>query len=1040
MSRFSRSLIGLATAGILFSSAVADDVEFTIANPNGFTRVGCAGAALGDVGLTGAKVGSVVDLATGKELCFQVRDGRIVVAAELPAFATHTLAARAAAGAGEGGLKITEDDQTLSVTTSLYTATFDKGKGCVIKTLTDRLRKKDLNCQSPGLTLYKDGENDEFIKRWMGVSTPYPQAAANVTCRILERGPARARLLLSWDTAVGGVEETLTFVQGARTIRHEVAWRWTQRVVNAEFTLGLNRFGGRGKSLFYPDQRRFTGIWRLGYCCPTPGYKYAWNPKLKTGFGLAAHDAASTAYFECYMMDHTEGWGIDDTKLKLFTRSQRWAKVPGELKFGFTLVVGGRPDQVAALVGKSASPFTLGRSGAGVVTALATPGGAGGPFLVGRENAFTLAFKGAPPDAKLTVRLGGTPILQTQAAAPVTGKWSPGADKIGWHDLEASLAGKVQRYRVEVAKPVTVAEVWPVKLIHRLGEPARTRVVLQSRSSAPETVRMIAEVIGGLDEVREVVNRAVALQPNERKVVMLEWNSGGREYGLTFRVRLVANGVTVDQAEGYTSATNFAPKVAQVSINGPNANQVGSEHSWAQQYRDKHFGIVEYYCWPPDELLELTPETDTFQPHTESQGAYEATIKRKFIQDFVKQADERGVAVYAMDSGMISLPGLLDRPDLVKYTPDGQPWMYNGKLYGADPKKGQPYHTRRKAVGLGAPYDAAFVEAWANEMAASVDMFGWKGCRWDWGFVPSEPGDPLLWEETEGEEKKRVWYNAEGTPSTTLFPAPDRTGAELLRLWRKTINKRYPNYVYGTNFSASPERRRLSPLYFEAAATDSLVLFEYLLSACKDEHNTWRKWAKVMTEATQRVRVTRGQPCVGYMRGYAADGTALRLSQYLMFASGCHWAGGAGMPHSLDDSWKRFRFATRFSEYYYDPGFILLPEGRRSEVSVKAHPRVFWEQFVYERLREDGRDVTVHLLNLPESDFIVMHHEVPVVKENIVISLKLGSGEKLRRAAVMLPEPAPHAEPLQTTVAGTTVQVTAPRLETAAIVLMEVTK
>jgi hypothetical protein len=273
-----------------------------------------------------------------------------------------------------------------------------------------------------------------------------------------------------------------------------------------------------------------------------------------------------------------------------------------------------------------------------------------------------------------------------------------------------------------------------------------------------------------------------------------------------------------------------------------------------------------------------------------------------------------------------------------------------------------------------------------------------------------------------------------------LFPDPDRTGAELLRLWRETVRARHPDYVYGTNFGASAEAQRLTPLYFKEASTDSFLLFEYLLGSCNEEYNTWEKWAQAMTEATQRVRLHGGQPCIGYMRGYAADGTALRLSQYLMFASGCHWAGGAGMPYSLDDSWKRFRFATRFSEYYYDPGFLLLPEERRGEVSVEAPPRVFWKQFVYERQREEGRDVTVHLINLPESDYIVMHHEVPTVKENLGISLQLQPDEKFQRASLLLPDPFPHAEPLEGRVEGATLKVRIPRLETAAIVLMEMSK
>jgi hypothetical protein len=228
------------------------------------------------------------------------------------------------------------------------------------------------------------------------------------------------------------------------------------------------------------------------------------------------------------------------------------------------------------------------------------------------------------------------------------------------------------------------------------------------------------------------------------------------------------------------------------------------------------------------------------------------------------------------------------------------------------------------------------------------------------------------------------------------------------------------------------------PLYFKEATSHALILMEYLLNSAKPPNHTWQAWAKNLTEAAQRVRANGGQPSVGTMRGYLPGGVSLATSQYLIFASGVHWGADAGPRYSLDDSWKRFRFALRFAEYYYDPAFKLMDEAQREDVAVKAGERVFWKQFVYERPRPDGRDVTVHLLNLPRDDFIIMHHTRPPVQKDIVVGLKLRPGEKLSRAAVLLPEPRPHAQLLAVKEVSGSAQVVVPQLQTAGIVVLEV--
>ena len=583
-----------------------------------------------------------------------------------------------------------------------------------------------------------------------------------------------------------------------------------------------------------------------------------------------------------------------------------------------------------------------------------------------------------------------------------------------------------------VSKPVTLDRVWPKKVIYRLGEAASTEVVVSSHSNTEEQITLVSTVTAGVGETREVDRRNLTLHPKETVRLTIPWNSGQREYGLAFKTEILKNGKVIDWSEEYTSITNFAPKVAQIGIMNPgNAWQEGSESAFIRNFRDNYFGIVEYYCWAPDQVTNLTPQTETWHPHTESQGAYEATLSKSFLKTLAKEANENGVLPYAMVTGLMSLYSGLDNPELFQYTRDGQPYLFNGNIYD---KK------RRYSVGPANAYNPDTVRQWAEQMADSVDMFGWQGCRWDWGFIPNVPADPLGLDSTKKDKfnpDEIIWYDHKKRSARELFTTPDATGAHLLRIWRETVNKRHPNYVYGTNFCGAADVEQRIPKYFKEASTNSLVLFEYLLECNQERYNTWQKWARHLTEDCQRVRVNGGQPCVGFMRGLGS-GVTLRMAQYLIFASGVHWSGGAGARNSLDDTWKRFRFALRFSEYYYDPGFLLLPPERRGEVDVKADPRVFWNQFVYERKTAQSRDVTVHLLNLPDGDYIVEHHKEPAPKKDITVQVSLKPGEKVKSASVMLPDPAPHAVNLKWDVKGGTASIKVPVLETAAIVLVRI--
>jgi len=148
--------------------------------------------------------------------------------------------------------------------------------------------------------------------------------------------------------------------------------------------------------------------------------------------------------------------------------------------------------------------------------------------------------------------------------------------------------------------------------------------------------------------------------------------------------------------------------------------------------RENYVGTIEYCCWAPDQVYDLTPDTEQFEPHTELQAAYTASLTRSFLQALIRRAHDNGLRVLAMGTGMASLQGAREHPEQMMYTPDGQMYLHSGALHDG---------RRHNAVGAHV-FTPERITAWANEMAASVDMFGWDGVRFDWNFFPLSQATP----------------------------------------------------------------------------------------------------------------------------------------------------------------------------------------------------------------------------------------------------------------------------------------------------------
>ncbi len=550
-------------------------------------------------------------------------------------------------------------------------------------------------------------------------------------------------------------------------------------------------------------------------------------------------------------------------------------------------------------------------------------------------------------------------------------------------------------------EPLAITKLAVDKLIHRSTEAGHAWVTLTNNSDGPRQARLTARIEGGVDQSRDLPEQAVDLAAGETTRLPIEWENQG-QHGFSLAASLLdADGQELDSArEHFAVADNFS-RVGQMAVFNPGwMSKEWLIPSQIELAKDNYVGTIEYYCWAPDQVFDLTPDTEEFEPHTESQGSYRTQLTRSFVQDLVRQAHDSGLRVVAMDTGWASLKGALDHPDWMKYTRDGQIYLYNGNMHDGK---------RFNAVGAHV-FTPERSRQWAREMAASVDMFGWDGVRFDWNFIPISPGDPLYLDSGKPEEAdEHEWFDSEGRSALDLFPDPDATAAQLCRAWRETVAEQHPDFVYHANYQVDDEIAARFPQYTQAVGTDSGILREGLLDVAR-RYPTWQEWTAALMDTTRILRPLGGQPSVGWMRGYAPGSVSQRTLQNCMIASGFHWYGSAQSPGSIDDTHRRFAHALRFSEYFYDPGFLPVDDPAATvEVAGEGSERVLWQPFVFEREAGETRETLAHLINLPESDHIIQRHELPPARTDLTVAVSLAPGAEVTACWMISPDPEPRA-------------------------------
>ena len=555
------------------------------------------------------------------------------------------------------------------------------------------------------------------------------------------------------------------------------------------------------------------------------------------------------------------------------------------------------------------------------------------------------------------------------------------------------------------------------KLVTRPGKD--NSLALNIRNNSAKNIDALLKVtcFYGLDSEKVLTEKKLALKAGSRQDLTISLKfPADLKFGTAIRCELIKDGKIVDTAVDFCTVSDFAPRDSGFGV--VNAGQVyKSEQVDVRNniFKKKYIGSYEYYCWAESTIGALAPVHDSWIPNTEA--PYSNVLTKKFLKHLIADAHSKGLNVFSWITGLWNFKYALQRPDRIQYTKNGEPNIYSGQVYPDG---------RRRAVLKANYFTPERAKEWGEEMADSIDMFGWDGCRWDYTFVPSIKCDPLYAGDTAED-----WYDYRGIPQSKLYPDPDMTGKIALTAWRKAVEDRHPDFIYGTNFPSSKEKWERHPLYHQTMARRALCLFEDMLNFNSKKYNTFERWGDELALRCDMVRKYNGTCGVGAMRGLDVGGTAFHIANYTAVGAGVKWwANGRYEIEYLRDA-ERNRFAMRYAKYFYGTEYFRTPDAAKITGSVN----VLYKPFLRQSKKADSREIVMPIVNLPEGpQFICQHHKDPAVRKNVAVAVPLTENEQIEAVYLMTPQ-APEKAVKLTVKAG---KFVIPEIKDAVLIVVKV--
>ena len=1000
-------------------------------NPNGREVWAVGSMAAGAAGVPEGSSRIAVDARTRKQYAVELSGGLVSIGASLAPFEGMVLDIRpGTAEAGEAVSAVRQQDGSVRVENAFYGLLLDAAKGYTITKVTDRERNQELTASFGDLTLKR--KTDRIVSDAISeAGFPDPgasaQSQAKVNCTIEQAGRSVARIVLSWSCPDGEVKEVITAYAASRVIEYDV---YVKTGAALDYvTVGLKADGYGEKAIIMPDGER-----RSGRAPDTQRYRNApcrvvgFDPDIGEALGLLT-SPVTDGTVGLYLCGRPEGFADNAFGAQYYSRYLAYEPEGTEVTFALGLLVGGGKNVLENLAREVGDRFVLKPAGRVLVR---SPGIAL-PCIAGDEISIQPVVERIPPDPgdqpSISLAIDGAAIGSSTVppASPVF-PWKPDA-KGGAGKAEFKVGGQTFRYNVPVKKAAEIVKWWPDKLILPKGGRGTGTAIVKSNLNRPQQYSASLTRITGIDEQTAVWRKEVTLLAGEQKKIQIEWEAGARAYGRELRLSLLKDGRTVDKQSEYTTLGDDYTELVQLTVTNPGWFHLDGHQNWMIPImREGYTGTMEYYSWAPDSQYDIAPTSETWEPHTDSQVSYRTEISGMFVKNMIDLAHQHGLKVVSWLNGFAGLSRAMEHPEELMYTKDGQPWIYNRKVY---PEDGAEFVTIYRDY-----FSKERVLAWADKMGASVKMYGWDGVRFDCGFYPLiDAADPRF-QTFQADELGT--YTLDGRNRTELFEDPDAIGAEFADLWKARMREQDPAFRYHTNFPVDGEQQKLIPGYVAAISRGGGYLLQEQMIYTSLAYNSLQGWVEELRKNGENIRALGGQPAVGWM-SFGPPGFS-SLMHWTAFASGYHMFAWAGNRHDpVDSTWKEYRFALRYAEYFYAPNLQWLPIDQ-ADIVVTPDQGVMWRNFVYRRELEGGiTQYILSLLNLPEdSEKMYVNHPPASPKTNLQVTLNAASGRPVK-VWVLAPEPEPHAVALDVVRQGGKPVVRIDELRQFAVAVFELT-
>jgi len=551
--------------------------------------------------------------------------------------------------------------------------------------------------------------------------------------------------------------------------------------------------------------------------------------------------------------------------------------------------------------------------------------------------------------------------------------------------LEAVASGVGYKPGERAAKPnaVTVTDVRSNKVRYDENETATTVTTLVNATNATVQGTVVANMILGLDESREIARKSMTLNPGESKW-SFAYSVGPETYGRAVEVEFLdATGKSLDRFQEYYVVAAEWFRV-----------QHHAGAAWSKNFKtDSWVTYLNQSHWFAGEPTDFGVHADEFDEYLSPQAGYHMNMpyRKSLIAHYNNMGVRTTIYQNISYSGNMGYEVIRKHPEFALYDANGQ--------FAVDPIYG----------GYPNPMEIASPIEIGPKRKVTKPYLDRKVTPWGHGIVNTANLDVIEYEaNTVKEYSKHLGFNGvyvdgnlgvfsgyghDGKPNVSTSDPVEfmKLNARNHRVFSEILKKDDPNFgtwynwAYGytdymlamgqKSYLGSGAKGDVGDDTLRAAAVNNSVFLMEIQDTFRKTESKWcspRYHLQTLCDNRDHMMQKYGaNMIIGYQFPWpepekpGANRWGWPTLNYFgaqLIATQQHFAGGF-VPSMRP--WLQFQ--TRYSRYLWAPDMKVVPNAEKL-VSVSPPEELWWKRLVYTFKTDDGYDLIVHLIRIPPTD------------------------------------------------------------------------